>query len=96
MGLRRRPYAFTEHGAIMAATILNSPRAALRNAARLRAPTALAQPVAHMRPLGAISCLAAAAAIVVPSAKEDGVARGAVRHSSSAARCWSGSLTDYE
>jgi hypothetical protein len=27
MGLRRRPYAFTEHGAIMAATILNSPRA---------------------------------------------------------------------
>jgi hypothetical protein len=27
MGIRRRPYAFTEHGAIMAATILNSPRA---------------------------------------------------------------------
>jgi hypothetical protein len=27
MGLRRRPYAFTEHGAIMAATVLNSPRA---------------------------------------------------------------------
>jgi hypothetical protein len=27
MGLRRQPYAFTEHGAIMAATILNSPRA---------------------------------------------------------------------
>ena len=27
MGLRRRPYVFTEHGAIMAATILNSPRA---------------------------------------------------------------------
>lgn len=27
MGLRRRPYAFTEHGAIMSATILNSPRA---------------------------------------------------------------------
>jgi hypothetical protein len=27
MGLRRSPYAFTEHGAIMAATILNSPRA---------------------------------------------------------------------
>ena len=25
--LRYRPYAFTEHGAIMAATILNSPRA---------------------------------------------------------------------
>ncbi len=27
MGLRRRPYAFTEHGAIMAASILNSPMA---------------------------------------------------------------------
>lgn len=27
MSLRRRPYAFTEHGAIMAATVLNSPRA---------------------------------------------------------------------
>ena len=27
MGLRRRPYAFTEHGAIMAANILNSGRA---------------------------------------------------------------------
>src|SRR6266480_3742838 len=25
MGIRRRPYAFTEHGAIMAATILSSP-----------------------------------------------------------------------
>jgi hypothetical protein len=29
VGLRRRPYAFTEHGAIMAATVLNSPRADL-------------------------------------------------------------------
>jgi hypothetical protein len=27
MGLRHRPYAFTEHGAMMAAMILNSPRA---------------------------------------------------------------------
>lgn len=27
-GRRYLPYAFTEHGAIMAATILNSPRAA--------------------------------------------------------------------
>ncbi len=27
MGLRRRPYAFTEHGAIMTANILNSGRA---------------------------------------------------------------------
>ena len=27
MGLRRSPYAFTEHGALMAATVLNSPRA---------------------------------------------------------------------
>src|SRR6266516_317501 len=26
-GRRRRPYAFTEHGAIMAANVLNSPRA---------------------------------------------------------------------
>ncbi len=26
-GRRKRPYAFTEHGAIMAATVLNSPRA---------------------------------------------------------------------
>ena len=27
MGLRRRPFAFTEHGALMAATVLNSPQA---------------------------------------------------------------------
>ena len=27
MGLRRAPTAFTEHGALMAATVLNSPRA---------------------------------------------------------------------
>jgi len=27
MGLRKKPLAFTEHGAIMAATVLNSPRA---------------------------------------------------------------------
>jgi hypothetical protein len=27
MALRRPPYAFTEHGALMAATVLNSPRA---------------------------------------------------------------------
>ncbi|MDP1536479.1 MAG: ORF6N domain-containing protein, partial [Burkholderiales bacterium] len=27
MGLRRSPFAFTEHGALMAATVLNSPRA---------------------------------------------------------------------
>ena len=27
MGLRRPPYAFAEHGALMAATVLNSPRA---------------------------------------------------------------------
>ena len=27
MGLRRAPYAFTEHGALMAATVLNSSRA---------------------------------------------------------------------
>lgn len=27
MGVRRAPFAFTEHGALMAATVLNSPRA---------------------------------------------------------------------
>ena len=27
MGLRRPPYAFSEHGALMVATVLNSPRA---------------------------------------------------------------------
>jgi hypothetical protein len=27
MGLRRAPYAFTEHGALMAATVVDSPRA---------------------------------------------------------------------
>lgn len=27
MGLRRAPYAFTEHGALMAASVLNTPRA---------------------------------------------------------------------
>ena len=28
MGLRKRPYVFTEHGVIMLANVLNSPRAA--------------------------------------------------------------------
>jgi hypothetical protein len=27
MGLRRPPFAFTEHGALMAASVLNTPRA---------------------------------------------------------------------
>ena len=27
MGLRRAPFAFTEHGALMAASVLNTPRA---------------------------------------------------------------------
>jgi hypothetical protein len=27
MGLRRAPFALTEHGALMAATVLNTPRA---------------------------------------------------------------------
>ena len=27
MGLRRKPYAFTEHGAVMLASVLNSERA---------------------------------------------------------------------
>jgi hypothetical protein len=31
MGLRRPPFAFTEHGALMAATVLNSPRAVEMN-----------------------------------------------------------------
>ena len=44
-GRRRPPYAFTEHGAIMAANVLNSPRAVLSaRTARLRKLSSLARP----------------------------------------------------
>ena len=36
MGLRRAPFAFTEHGALMAATVLNSSRAMCWRAIRAR------------------------------------------------------------
>jgi hypothetical protein len=36
-GRRYRPYAFTEHGAIMAATVLNSPRAVKMSVSVVRA-----------------------------------------------------------
>ncbi len=36
-GRRKRPYAFTEHGAIMAATVLNSPQAVQMSVAVVRA-----------------------------------------------------------
>lgn len=36
-GRRKLPYAFTEHGAIMAATVLNSPRAVQMSVAVVRA-----------------------------------------------------------
>ncbi len=47
MGLRRRPYAFTEHGAIMAATVLNSPRAVEFSVFVVRAFVKLRQFAAH-------------------------------------------------
>jgi len=45
-GRRKRPQAFTEHGAIMAATILNSPRAAQMSVYVVRAFVKLRQALA--------------------------------------------------
>jgi len=42
-GRRKRPYAFTEHGAIMAASILNSPQAIQMSIAVVRAFVKLRQ-----------------------------------------------------
>ena len=53
MGLRRAPFAFTEHGALMAATVLNSRRATevsvyiLRAFLRLRELIASNKALAH-------------------------------------------------
>ena len=49
-GTRYRPYAFTEHGAIMAATVLNSERAD-RNE-RLRRTRFCSHAPRHCRPIG--------------------------------------------
>lgn len=51
MGLRRRPYAFTEHGTIMAATILNSPRAVEISVFVVRAFVRLREVVANHKEL---------------------------------------------
>ena len=49
-GRRKLPLAFTEHGAIMAATVLNSPRAATMN--RRFAPSIVIQITNHPAPKG--------------------------------------------
>lgn len=51
MGLRRAPYAFTEHGALMAATVLNSPRAVEASLYVVRAFVRLRQLLATHRNL---------------------------------------------
>jgi len=51
MGLRRAPYAFTEHGALMAATVLNSPRAVETSLYVVRAFVRLRQFLATHRDL---------------------------------------------
>jgi len=51
MGLRRAPYAFTEHGALMAATVLNSPRAVQTSVYVVRAFVRLRQLLATHKEL---------------------------------------------
>jgi hypothetical protein len=50
-GRRKRPYAFTEHGAIMAASVLNAPRAIEMSVYIVRAFVALRETVADHREL---------------------------------------------
>jgi hypothetical protein len=50
-GRRKRPYAFTEHGAIMAASVLNSPRAIEMSVFVVRAFVALRETAADHREL---------------------------------------------
>lgn len=52
-GRRYRPYAFTEHGAIMAATVLNSPRAVKMSVFVVRAFVHFRQLVVNNRELAA-------------------------------------------
>jgi hypothetical protein len=52
-GRRYRPYAFTEHGAIMAATVLNSPRAVAMSVHVVRAFVRLRQMLLANRELAA-------------------------------------------
>jgi hypothetical protein len=49
MGLRRAPFAFTEHGALMVATVLNSPRAVKISVYVVRAFVALREFLATHR-----------------------------------------------
>ena len=50
-GRRKRPFAFTEHGAIQAATILNSPRAVEMNVYVVRAFVKLREVLSSNREL---------------------------------------------
>src|SRR5258708_10973566 len=52
MGLRRTPFAFTEHGALMAATVLNSPRAVETSVYVVRAFVRLRELLASNKELG--------------------------------------------
>jgi len=52
-GVRKLPWAFTEHGALMAATVLNSPRAVQMSLVIVRAFVALRRLVADHRMLAA-------------------------------------------
>jgi hypothetical protein len=53
MGLRRPPYAFTEHGALQLASVLNSPRAAEMSIVVVRAFVRLREFLATHRDLAA-------------------------------------------
>ncbi len=53
MGLRRAPFAFTEHGALMAATVLNSPRAVETSLYVVRAFVRLRETLAAHKDLAA-------------------------------------------
>jgi hypothetical protein len=50
-GLRKMPWAFTEHGALMAATVLNSPRAVQMSLVVIRAFAALRRLVLDQKAL---------------------------------------------
>jgi len=53
MGLRRPPYAFTEHGALQLASVLNSPRAAEMSIVVVRAFVRLRELLATHKDLAA-------------------------------------------
>ena len=63
MALRRRPYAFTEHGAIMVASVLNSPKAIQVSVQVVRAYVKLRELLASEKVIKDIALLKQVAAL---------------------------------